>query len=189
VAPSEFDVSGFADNLGLGGAEQQVVLPDFSVTEWEHVRLQILPDRMQLGFKEEADGTLLRRVLEEFLRRKDELLPRAGLEFNAALQLAREEGEEDPSIGLLDSRTLASALGGAAEVRGGITLVFEDGTSRWWIELTPDPDAPQLWIYDFNRKFEDFPGEGDKRTEILDWFAAVEEGLVTQFEILSKKKT
>ena len=183
VKPGLFEVDDFAASLELGPVEEQVVLPDLSFTEWEHIRLQILPDRLQLGFKESARSDLLRRAIELFVSRKNDLLPRASLGFNAGMQITLEEGEKDPSSDLIDASRLASALGATA-ARGGVTLVFDDKLSRWWIELSPDPDEPGVWIYDFNRQLEELPDSGDAFEGILDWFSRVDEELLAQFETI-----
>jgi hypothetical protein len=185
VSPSAFDVDGFAQGLDLGAYEDKVLLADISVTEWEKIRLQILPDRLQLGFKETAGGELVKRATEDFLARADDLAPSASIRFNAALRLKLGKGDPDPSEKLFDADALASALGGEGDGRGGVTLVFRDKISRWWIELSPLPDQDNDWTFDFNRRFADFPDPGSDRDKLLDWFANVEADLVAQFETIS----
>ncbi len=185
VSPSAFDVDDFAQRLDLGARGDKVLLGDVSVTEWEKARLQVLPDRLQLGFKETADGELVKRATEDFLARADDLAPSGSIRFNAALRLTLGQGDPDPSEKLIDAGALASALGGESGGRGGVTLVFRDKMSRWWIELSPLPDQNNDWTFDFNRRFTNFPGPGNDRDKLLDWFANVEADLVAQFETIS----
>lgn len=184
LSPSAFDVDAFGQQLDLGAGEDKVRLGDLSLTEWERVRLQILPDRLQLGLKEAADGELVRRAAETFLARVDALASGAPIGFNAALLLTLEEGDADPSEKLVNAAALAASLGGA-DGRGGLTLVYRDDVSRWWIELSPQPDQERSWTYDFNRHFAEFPEAGGDRDEVLDWFADIEAGLVAQLETIS----
>lgn len=185
VSPGAFDVDAFAARLELGAVEDKMILGDLSVTEWENARLQVLPDRLQLGFKEGADGDLMRRVLEDFAGRADELAPDAPIGFNAGLLLTLDDGDADPSEKLVNANALAKALGGRDGGRGGVTLVYEDELSRWWIELSPQPDRDRAWTYDFNRHFADFPDPGEDRDEIFAWFSEIEDNLLAQFETIS----
>jgi hypothetical protein len=184
VKPSDFDVDGFAENLDLGPSGEQLRLGDIAVMEWAKVRLQVLPDRLQLGFKEDADADIMRKATEKFFARIDGLAPDANLTFNAALQLTLEEGDPDPSEKLVNAGALATSLGGR-DGRGGITLVYHDDLSRWWIELSPQPDDVLQWIFDFNRKFDKVPASGEDRDAVLDWFVGIEARLVAQFEAIS----
>jgi hypothetical protein len=185
VSPKAFGVERFGKILDLGEPKNQMLLKDAAVTEWEQVLLQVLPERLQVGFKESASADLVRRAIEDLVARKDELAPEASLELNAGLQLTMDGDETDPSASLINVDDLAALLGGNRGGRGGITLVFNDQLSRWWIELTPNPDRDRIWVYDFNRLFKNFPAPGDARAEIIDWFATVEEALLAQFETIS----
>jgi hypothetical protein len=187
VRQSEFGVEAFANRLGLGAPEDQLVLGDVARTEWEKARLQVLPDKVQLGFKATADAELVRSAVEAFLERADEMAPEAPIDFNAGLGLTLEEGDPDPSANVVDANGLASALGEQRGGRGGITLVYGDERSRWWIELTPQPDADRKWTFDFNRHFSDFPKAGAQRDEVLGWFADVEKDLLARFETISSR--
>lgn len=183
VSPADFDVSGFAESLDLGSGENTVRLENVSVTEWEKVRLQILPERLQLGFKQSAGGELVRRAVQGFLSRRDDLAPGKPVGFNAAMGFILEEGDSDPSKKLVNAPSLAESLDGK-NGRGGITLVYHDSFSRWWIELTPQPDYDDKWTFDFNRHFKSFPDPGTDRDGVLDWFADVEASLFAQFETI-----
>ena len=183
VAPV-FDVAAFAEALGLGVGENTVRIEDISITEWEDCRLQVLPERLQLGFKPPADGELVRRVTEEFLTRREAAAPRKPVDFNSVLILTLEEGEDDPSRSVVDAQALAESLGGEGG-RGGLTLVYRDDLSRWWIELSPAPDQDGKWTFDFNRHFASVPQEGEQRNAVLDWFADAEADLLARFEIIS----
>jgi hypothetical protein len=184
VASADFGVEAFEEQLDLGEAAEKVVLPDLFVVEWEKARLQILPERIQLGFKE-ADGDLVRRAVECFLTRMDELKPEAPIGFNAGVRLTVADGEGDPSTNVLDSTALSEALGGTRG-RGGIALVYRDETSRWWVELSPRPDEDRKWTFDFNRHFDNLPEAGETRDEVVAWFSRVEADLVAKFETLSR---
>ena len=189
VSPDAFDVAAFAESLGLGAGQEKLRLPNASITEWEKARLQVMPEKLQLGFKPEADeGEFVRRVLAAFLTRVDELVSgKFSVGFNAVLLVTPEEGDGDPSKGLFDAGALAEALGGTGG-RGGVTLVFHDALSRWWVELSPQPEEEGLWSYDFNRQFDGFPPVGDERDGVLDWFADVEGDLHRQFETISGRR-
>jgi hypothetical protein len=183
VGPSAFDVSGFAERLDLGAGENTLRLENISVNEWEKVRLQVLPDRLQLGFKQQAEGEVVRRVAEDFLARCDEVAPGKAVGFNAAAELVLEEGDSDPSEKLVNAQSLAEALGGH-DGRGGVALVYHDDLSRWWLELTPQPEQDDKWTFDFNRHFKDSPAPGADRDSVLDWFADVGDSLIAQFETI-----
>jgi len=187
VSPATFQVEAFEERLSLGPSEQKMLLGNLSVTEWQDARLQILPDRLQLGFKQGASPDMVRRITEDFLGRADDLAPEAPIDFNAGLLLTREPEDPDPSEKLFDADGLAGALGGGDGGRGGMTLVFKDAQSRWWIELSPQPDEDQAWVFDFNRKFADFPARGEVRNAVLDWFADVEANLIAQFETIASR--
>lgn len=183
VKPSAFGVTAFEEALDLGVREDKLLLEDLSVTEWEAVRLQILPERLQLGFKENADSDSVRRAVASFLARLDELSLTEKLGFNAALLLTLSDGDRDPSDGLVNAEALAESLGGD-HGRGGLTIVYRDATSRWWIELSPQPDDEGQWVFDFNRQFEKMPQIGPGRDALVDWFADIEAGLISQFETI-----
>lgn len=185
VSPALFDVAEFEQSLALGTRQDKILLEDLSVVEWEAVRLQVLPERLQLGFKKDADSKVVRMVTEAFLTRLDALAPTAKIGFNAALMLTLAEGDRDPSIELVNADALAGSLGGERG-RGGVTLVYSDAISRWWIELSPQPDDEEKWVFDFNRQFERLPGAGLERDEVLDWFSDVETELFAQFETISQ---
>jgi hypothetical protein len=182
ISRPKFDVSGFGESLDLGPGENTMRLVNVSITEWEKVRLQVLPDRLQLGFKQPADGELVRRVAEDFLVRCD-LAPGKAVGFNAAVGFTLEEGDGDPSKNVVNAPSLAKSLDGR-DGRGGVTLVYHDDLSRWWIELTPQPENDDKWTFDFNRHFAEFPSPGSDRDGVLDWFADVEANLIAQFETI-----
>jgi hypothetical protein len=184
VPPTEFDVDAFEAKLDLGKPEDQTVLDRVSITVWEKAQLQILPDRMQLGFRKAADESFVRLGADEFVARIQQLLPNEPVGFSAMMGLTLADGEEDPSVKLFDAKAVAGNLGGS-EGRGGITAVFNDASSRWWIELSPQPDEPSAWTYDFNRVFSDLPTEGGARDEAIGWFANVEAELIAQFETIT----
>jgi hypothetical protein len=185
VSPATFQVEAFEERLGLGPAQDKMLVGNLSLTEWQDARLQILPDRVQLGFKETASPDMVRQATEDFLDRTTDLVPQAPIDFNAGLQLTREPEDPDPSESLLDANALAGILGGEDGGRGGMTLVFKDAQSRWWIELSPQPDEDQVWVFDFNRKFPNVPVPGGARDAVLDWFADVEANLIAQFETIA----
>ncbi len=184
VAPSTFGVEAFAERFGLGSATDQLVLGEVAITEWEATRLQVLPDKLQLGFKRGADAAFTRQVLAGFLERVDELAPDAQINFNAAMRLMLDDGDADPSAELIDAGTLASTFDGKGG-RGGVTLIYKDGVSRWWIELSPEPENERAWMFDYNRHFADFPDPGEERNGVIEWFADVEADLVARFETIS----
>jgi hypothetical protein len=185
VVPADFGVEAFEEQLALGEAAEKVVLPDLSIVEWEKARIQILPERIQLGFKNGADSDLVRRSVECFLGRLDELTPEAPVGFNSGVRLKVANEERDPSTKVLDSTALAEALGGTSG-RGGIALVYHDDTSRWWVELSPRPDEERQWTFDFNRHFNSLPETGKERDGVTAWFSDVEADLVAKFETLSQ---
>lgn len=184
ISPSDFDVSGFAERLDLGSGENTIRLENVSVTEWEAVRLQVLPERIQLGFKPRANKELVRGVVEFFLTRLDEVAPEKPVGFNAVVLFTLEDDDDDPSAKLVNAVALAESLGGR-EGRGGVALIYRDDLSRWWIELSPQPEQGKQWTFDFNRHFEDLPGPGTDRDGLLDWFADIESNMLAQFEIIS----
>jgi len=184
-APSPaFDIDGFADRLDLGAAIQQIRVPQFSLSEWREARLQNLPDRLQLGFLDAASGERVEQILSDFVDQAAELTPNAPLVFNAALRLAVEADDDDPSLPFFNAAELAGRLEGS-EGRGGITLVYKDQNSRWWIELSPAPDEDGEWMYDFNRRFLAFPTVQQEREQVFDWFRNIERNLLADFEALT----
>ena len=185
VTPTAFRIADFAEPLDFGAGEDKIRMDDLSVTEWEKARLQVLPDRLQLGFLPGADSGLTRLAVAAFFERADELAPGRAVGFNAALGLTLEEGDADPSANLVDAQTLAGSLGGD-RARGGFTLVFHDEVSRWWVELSPQPEDDRAWTFDFNRHFSAIPEAGtDDREKVLDWFSDVEASTVSMFETIS----
>ncbi len=183
--PSGFDVNAFKAALDLGDGENMMRVNNVSISEWEKFRLQILPDRLQLGFKPPAESDLVRQVTEAFLSGRDQLGSGAKVVgANAAVQLTLEDGDGDPSQNIINAQAMAEALGGGEGARAGLTLVYRDDFSRWWIELTPQPDTDGQWAFDFNRQFETFPEAGEQRDAILDWFADVEADLFSRFETI-----
>ncbi|MGN6587937.1 MAG: hypothetical protein ACTHKT_10790 [Solirubrobacterales bacterium] len=184
ISPSAFGVDEFAEQLRLGARGDAVLLANLAVMEWERARLQVLPDKLHLGFGgKDVDGAFVRTVVEAFLARIDELAPKAPIGINATLHLLLGEGDSDPSSRFLNAPALATALGGS-DGRGGVHLVYHDHLSRWWIELMPQPDHHQSWTFDFNRHFVNFPDPGDERNNVLDWFADVEAATIAQFETI-----
>lgn len=182
VAPSAFDVGGFAESLDLGSGEDTLRLENILVTEWDKARLQILPDRLQLGFKQAAESALVRRAANYFLGRCDELAPGEAVGFNAAIEFAAEAGDPDPSENVVKASSLVEALGGK-DGRGGFSVLYRDDISRWWIEFRPQPVDEGVWTFDFNRHFKPFP-PGVEREGVLDWFADVEANMLAQFETI-----
>jgi hypothetical protein len=184
ISPSVFGVDEFAEQLHLGARGDAVLLANLAIMDWERALLQILPDKLHLGFGgKDVDGAFVRSAVGAFLARVDKLAPKAPIGINATLHLSLGEGDADPSSRFLDASALAAALGGT-DGRGGIHLVYHDHLSRWWIELMPQPDQHQSWTFDFNRHFVNFPDSGDERNNVLDWFADIEAATVAQFETI-----
>ena len=117
-------------------------------------------------------------------RAADEIAPGTDVGFNAALLFTMDDGDSDPSEKVVNASSLAKSLDGT-DGRGGVTLVYHDDLSRWWVELSPQPDHDEKWTFDFNRHFKGFPDSGGDRDGVLDWFADVEANLLAQFETIS----
>lgn len=186
LTAEQFDLAGFERGLALGAIDEQVRVSGVAFTEWRVARLQILPDRVQLGFREGAPDEVVAEALRRFFRRARELAPSAPLGINAALQLEREEGEPDPSLGVFDPESLAARLGGH-DARGGIALVFNDDHSRWWVELSPLPDDDRLWQFDFNRQFQAPAATDEDAEQVIDWFLGIDVVLEEQFKSLTNE--
>lgn len=184
ISPSAFGVEAFAERLELGVPEDQMIVGELAFNEWERTRLQLTPEKAQLGFKSGADPAFVQKAVADFLSRRDELRPEATVEFNAGLLLTLGEGDPDPSKRVVDADAIAAVLGAKGGGRGGLTLVYSDGRSRWWIELSPQPAQEQKWTFDFNRNFADFPAAGADRNSVIDWFAEVEGDLRERFETI-----
>lgn len=179
-----FGPADFGNVLGQGDAPQQVQIPQYALSEWRDMRLQIFPDRLQLGFLPSAGAELIQSALEEFLRRAGTVSATARVGFNAALRFDLAEGDADPSRNLFDADDLAARVGGTG-ARSGFTLIYRDDSSRWWIELTPEPDTEGSWLFDINRQFDNFPVETGERAEIFDWFKQIERNLLEQYETIT----
>jgi hypothetical protein len=184
ISPSVFGIEAFAERLKMGAPDDQVIVGDLALNEWEHARLQLTPENAQLGFKKHADADFVRGAVAEFLSRRDELRPEAAIGFNAGLLLTLGEGDPDPSKKVVNANTIVTALGAKGGGRGGLTLVYNDDNSRWWIELSPQPAQEQEWTFDFNRHFADFPTAGEDRDSVIGWFAKVEGDLRERFETI-----
>jgi hypothetical protein len=183
VPPADFGVEAFEAELGLGKPEDTTVLNTVSIILWEKARLQILPDRTQFGFTDAADGDFVRRAVDAFVLKLQHLLPGEPIGFSAMLRLTLGDEDPDPSAGLVDANAIAAKLGGT-EARGGLAAVFNDETSRWWIELSPLPDEPGVWTYDFNRVFPRIAADGESRQQVIQWFSDTEAELIAQFETM-----
>ena len=174
----------FAEKLDLGDVEQQIQVPDFGIWEYSDLRLQILPDRIQLGFRQGASHDLARSAVEEFIRivRSDFKTNTFG--FNANLRLDLEPDEPDPTAQILQSSELVERLGGS-EPRGGVWLVYQDeDSSRWWIELVPQIGKDRGWVFSINRHYAAFPTDKESENAILAWFEDAEVSLGEQCDIL-----
>lgn len=184
ISPSAFGVEAFAERLEMGAPEDQVIVGELALNEWERARLQLTPEKAQLGFKASADAAFVQRAAADFLSRRDELRPEATVEFNAGLLLTLGDGDPDPSKQVVDADAIAAALGAKGGGRGGLTLVYDDDSSRWWIELSPQPAQERKWTFDFNRNFAGFPAAGEDRDSVIGWFADVEDDLRKRFETI-----
>jgi hypothetical protein len=171
VIPSAaFPIADFAEKLDLGSIEQQIQVPEFAIWEYADLRLQVLPDRLQLGFRQQASGDLVRLAVEEFVRivRTDFKVNTIG--FNANLGLELEDGEPEPTAHILNAEALVQRLQGSS-ARGGVWLVYHDNdSSRWWVELVPVPDDDRRWLFSINRRYDSFPEDEEAQAEIIDWF-------------------
>jgi hypothetical protein len=182
--PAAFDVPAFTEKLRLGNAALQLNSEEQNVliSEYRDLRLQILPDRMQLGFKPSASRQLVRDALEEFAAITLENFRPQSFGFNAELVLQLADGEPSPVASVLDGNQLAAKLGGGAG-RAGIWVVYEADSSRWWVELVPKPDDDRIWVYNINRHFTELP-EGTERAELFSWFQDLEANLSAQYKAL-----
>jgi hypothetical protein len=182
--PAAFDLAAFASNLGLGNAvlqlnsEEQQVL----IAEYRDLRLQVLPERLQLGFKKSASRQLVGDALEEFAGIALEKFKPQSFGFNGELVLQLADGEPSPVTPVLDADELAVRLGGTAG-RAGISVIYEADSSRWWVELVPKPGDDKVWVYNINRHFDELP-DGDERTELYTWFQDLEANLSMQYKAL-----
>jgi len=164
----------FAEKLDLGEVEQQIQVPNFAIWEYSDLRLQILPDRIQLGFRQGASHDLVRSAVGELVRIARSDFKATTFGFNANLKLDLEPTEPDPTTQILNSKELVERLGGS-EQRGGVWLVYQDDdSSRWWIELVPQIDAEKSWIFSINRHYAEFPTDEETEEAILAWFADAE---------------
>jgi hypothetical protein len=175
-----------AEELELGPVEQQVQVPEFGFWEYADLRLQVLPDRLQLGFRQRASQDLVRRAVEEFVRVVRADFQSNIISFNANLALTIEEDEAEPTSGLLDASALAEKFQGS-RARGGVWLIYGgDDSARWWIELIPVPDKARRWVFSVNRHYDKFPDDQDAQTDIFDWFQDAKARLSEQCEALMK---
>lgn len=160
----------FAKKLDLGEVEQQVQIPEFALWEYADLRLQVLPDRLQLGFREQASQDLVRQASEEFIRIVQADFKVSVFGFNANLRLDLEADDHDPTERIFDADALVKKLGGS-NPRGGVWLVYNDeDTSRWWIELVPQPNKDRSWLFSVNRHYAQFPEDTETQQHILEWF-------------------
>jgi len=174
----------FAEKLDLGEVEQQIQVPEFAIWEYSDLRLQILPDRIQLGFRQGASHELVRSAVEELIRivRSDFKTNTFG--FNANLRLDLEPSEPDPTAQILDASALVERLGGS-EPRGGAWLVYQDDdSSRWWVELVPAIGHDRSWVFSINRHYTAFPTDQDAENAIFAWFEDAEVSLSKQCDIV-----
>ncbi len=184
IGPSAFGVEAFAERLEVGAPDDQVIVGDLALNEWEHLRLQLTPEKAQLGFKKDADSDFVKRAAADFFARRDELRPDAAIGFNAGLGLTLGEDDPDPSEKVVNADAIAAALGAKDGGRGGLTIIYDDERSRWWIELSPQPAQQRMWTFDFNRHFTNFPAAGEDRDSVIAWFADVEADLLGRFETI-----
>ena len=186
IPPAGFPIKDFAQKLELGEVEQQIQLPQYGLWEYRDLRLQVLPDRLQLGFRESASSDLVRMASEEFAAILRDRFGVMELGFNANLRLKPEEGDgEDPTAGIFVADELATRLGGT-NARGGVWLVYDDAQdgSHWWLELVPAIPEPDWWLFSVQRTFQSFPDDEAERGAVLDWFADSEAQLVAQSKTL-----
>lgn len=179
IPPAAFPIQEFQQRLELGSIEQQIQIPEYALWEYQHVRLQVLPDRLQLGIRESASGSLARMAAEEFVRIAREEFKTRDVGFNANLRINPDDGS-DPTRKIFDAKAAADRIGGT-DPRGGVWLVYhgEDG-SYWWLECVPDPNEAPWWIFSVQRRLESFP-EGDAEQDaVFDWFEHSEKRLLEQ---------
>jgi hypothetical protein len=170
IPPAAFPIANFAEKLELGPVEQQVQVPEFAIWEYAGLRLQVRPDRLQLGFRQQASQDLVRQAVEEFVKIVRTDFKTNVISFNANLGLELDEGEPDPTAQILDAKALTQRLQGQ-NPRGGVWLVYQDDdSSRWWIELVPVPDKDNRWLFSINRHYDNFPEDEESQNAILDWF-------------------
>jgi len=184
ISPSAFGIEAFAERLKMGAPDDQVIVGDLALNEWAHARLQLTPEQAQLGFKKDASADFVRDAVADFLSRRDELRAEAAIGFNAGLLLTLGDGDADPSKNVVNADSIATALGAKGGGRGGLTVIYNDDHSRWWIELSPQPAEDQTWTFDLNRHFVDFPPVGEGRDSVIGWFAEVEGDLGERFETI-----
>jgi hypothetical protein len=184
IPAGAFPAADFAETLDLGEVEQQIQVPNFAIWEFSDLRLQILPDRIQLGFRQGASHDLVRSAVEEFIRIARSDFKTNTFGFNANLKLDLEPTEPDPTALILNSNELVERLGGS-EARGGVWLVYQDDdSSRWWVELVPQIDADRSWTFSINRHYAEFPTDEETEEAVLAWFADAEMSLGKQCELL-----
>lgn len=184
IPPTAFPMADFAEKLDLGEVEQQVQIPEFALWEYADLRLQVLPDRLQLGFREQASQDLVRQASEEFIRIVQADFKVSVFGFNANLRLDLEADDYDPTERIFDADALVKKLGGS-NPRGGVWLVYDDeDTSRWWIELVPRPNKDRRWLFSVNRHYAQLPEDTETQQHILDWFQDAKTRLSDQCGLL-----
>lgn len=184
IPPTGFPIQDFAQKLELGPVEQQIQVSQYALWEYQDLRLQVLPDRLQLGFRETASSESVRAAAEEFISLMRERFGIEELGFNANLRIRLEEDEnKDPTTGIFPAGKIVARLGGA-NPRGGIWLMYEDDESNWWIELIPDLTEPDWWVFSIQRNFSPFPDDEAKRTGVLEWFADSATHLLEQCKVV-----
>ena len=188
IPPAAFPTPSFAQKLELGKIEQQIQIPQYALWEYDQLRLQALPDRLQLGFTEKASGEFAREAAQEFIRIVRGEFGASDIIFNANLRLKIEDDERDPTANVFGAEKIAASLGGS-NARGGVWLTYDGADSSfWWVELIPDTDASEWWIFSVQRRFTPFP-EGDAEQEsIYKWLEHSESELHTQCHILMGQK-
>jgi hypothetical protein len=183
--PPALDLRSLEEELGLSRPQSQISNPQLAMAQYEEFQIIVAGGRVQLEPAMTADNEVVRRALDYLLGMVEPFHPTA-VGFNAAASVDSDDGQ-DPTAGIVQLERLAEHFH-VENGRGGFKFAYLHDGARWTISVDPQEGADQIWVVTLNRHYDQLPS-GSDRSELLDWFASLDDAFVSQVDSLLQQET
>ncbi len=168
IALTTRDLAELERRVGLDRAATQILQPQFTLVEYE--RLRLISDnegRLQVDIHPAAPGAFVEAAAGTILDFFGASTRAVGI--NANLAVALEDGDLDPVKPLLALNALEGRLGNPVE-RAGLKLIYSDASARVSTDVVPDLDNPMTFSFAVNRHYDPPPADAG-REQALTWLS------------------